>query len=103
MYGLLGPNGAGKSTLMRTLATNFDDWSDAWVFGGGLMIPFGKSIGALNLGARYHYGAHARYLREGDITDNPDGSININPRNSKTDLVLWLLGVSFTIPRPTRQ
>ena len=52
------------------------------------MIPFGKSIGALNLGARYHYGARARYLREGDITDNPDGSININPRSSKTDLVL---------------
>jgi hypothetical protein len=83
--------------------TNFDDWSHAWVFGGGVMIPFGKSNGALNLGARYHYGAHATYLREGDITDNPDGSININPRSSKTDLVLWQLGVSFTIPRPTRQ
>ena len=33
--------------------TNHDDWSHAWVFGGGVMIPFGKSIGALNLGARY--------------------------------------------------
>jgi hypothetical protein len=80
--------------------TNFDDWSRAWIFGGGVMVPFGRSIGALNLGARYHYGARARYLREGDITDNPDGSININPRESKTDLVLWQLGVTFTIPRP---
>ena len=81
--------------------TNLDDWSHAWVFGGGLMIPFGRSIGALNLGARYHYGASATYLKEGDITDNPNGTINLNPRNSKTDLVLWQLGVSFAIPRST--
>jgi hypothetical protein len=81
--------------------TNLDDWSHAWIFGGGVMIPFGRSIGALNLGARYHYGASATYLKEGDITDNPDGSINMNPRNSKTDLVLWQLGVSFAIPRST--
>jgi hypothetical protein len=83
--------------------TNYDDWSHAWVFGGGLMIPFGQSMGALNLGARYHYGAHATYLRKGDITDNPDGTITLNPRSSKTDLVLWQLGVSFVIPRATRQ
>jgi hypothetical protein len=81
--------------------TNLDDWSHAWIFGGGVTIPFGRSIGALNLGARYHYGASATYLRKGDITDNPDGSINLNPRNSKTDLVLWQLGVSFAIPRST--
>ncbi len=81
--------------------TNQDDWSHAWIVGGGVMIPFGRSIGALNLGARYHYGASATYLRKGDITDNPDGSINLNPRNSKTDLVLWQLGVSFAIPRST--
>jgi hypothetical protein len=81
--------------------TNLDDWSHAWIFGGGVMIPFGRSTGALNLGARYHYGATATYLKEGDITDNPDGTINLNPRNSKTDLVLWQLGVSFAIPRST--
>jgi len=83
--------------------TNYDDWSRAWVFGGGLMIPFGKSMGALNFGARYHYGAEATYLREGDITDNPDGTITLSPRRSKTDLVLWQLGVSFAIPRNSRR
>jgi hypothetical protein len=93
-------SGADNSeSILQT--TNLDDWSHAWVFGGGVMIPFGRSIGALNLGARYHYGASATYLKEGDITDNPDGSINLNPRNSKTDLVLWQLGVSFSIPRST--
>ncbi len=82
--------------------TNNDDWSHAWIFGGGLMIPFGKSLGALNMGARYHYGARATYLRKGDIIDNPDGTITLNLRNSKTDLVLWQLGVSFVIPRTMR-
>ncbi len=82
--------------------TNLDDWSHAWLFGGGVMIPFGKSMGALNLGAKYYYGAHARYLREGDITDLPDGSIAFNPRDSKTDMVVWQLGVSFNIPRNSR-
>ena len=67
------------------------------------MIPFGKSLGALNLGAKYFYGGQATYLREGDITDNPDGSITLNPRSSKTDLVLWQVGVSFKIPRPSRR
>lgn len=80
---------------------NASDWSHAGIFGGGVLIPFGKSIGSLNLGARYHYGARATYLREGDITDNPDGSISLNLRQSKTDLVLWQVGVSFAIPRST--
>lgn len=94
-------SGADSYTYAST--TNYDDWSHAWVFGGGATIPFGKSLGSLNLGAKYHYGGRATYLRRGDITDNPDGSITISPRSSKTDLVLWQLGVSFRIPRPTRR
>jgi hypothetical protein len=91
-------SGADNSESVLS-TTNLDDWSHAWIFGGGVMVPFGRSIGALNLGARYHYGATATYLKKGDITDNPNGTINLNPRNSKTDLVLWQLGVSFAIPR----
>ncbi len=81
--------------------TNQSDGSRAWIFGGGLVIPFGNrySLGGVNLGARYYYGGQATYLREGDITDNPDGSVTLNPRNSKTDLVLWQLGVSFVLLR----
>jgi len=96
-------SGADNSSIDFGNTTNQDDWSHAWVFGGGLMIPFGKSMGALNLGAKYFYGGQASYLREGDITDNPDGTITINPRSSKTDLVLWQVGVSFKIPRPSRR
>jgi hypothetical protein len=81
--------------------TNHGDWAGAGVFGGGILIPFGKSLGALNLGARYHYGAKATYLRKGDITDNPDGSVTLNLHSSKTDLVLWQIGFSFAIPSPS--
>jgi len=81
---------------------NHSDWSSAGVFGGGLLIPFGKSFGSLNLGARYHYGGRATYLKKGDITDNPDGTVTLNLHNSKTDLVLWQVGFNFAIPRPTR-
>lgn len=81
--------------------TNQSDGSRAWIFGGGVVIPFGSkyALGGLNLGARYYYGGNATYLNEGDIIDNPDGSVTLNPRHSKTDLVLWQLGVSFVLPR----
>jgi len=79
--------------------TNHGDWAPAGVFGGGLLIPFGKSLGALNLGARYHYGSKATYLRKGDIVDNPDGSVTLNLRSSKTDMVLWQIGFTYNFPK----
>jgi len=77
---------------------NSHDGSHAWIFGGGLQFPFG-STGAFDVGGRYYYGGRATYLTKGDITDNPDGSVTLNPRSSKTDMVLWHLGLSFVIPR----
>jgi len=81
--------------------TNQSDGSRAWIFGGGVVIPFGNkyALGGLNLGARYYYGGEATYLNEGDIIDNPDQSVTLNLRRSKTDLVLWQVGVSFVLPR----
>lgn len=89
------------NTYQYASTTNQSDGSRAWIFGGGLVVPFGSryALGGLNLGARYYYGGNATYLRKGDITDNPDGTVTLNPRNSKTDLVLWQLGVSFVLPR----
>ena len=84
----------------QSLASNQNqsDASHAWIFGGGFQIPVGAT-GAIDLGARYYYGGRATYLTRGDIIDNPDGSITITPRNSKTDMVLWQLGFSLAIPR----
>lgn len=79
---------------------NAHDGSHAWIFGSGFQIPFGTS-GAFNFGGKYYYGGRATYLTKGDITDNPDGTITLNPRTSKTDMVLWQIGITLAIPRGT--
>jgi len=84
--------------------TNSDDATSAWIFGGGAYVPFGSSKSwRLHVGGRYFYGGEAQYLTEGDIVDNPDGSITLQPRFSKTDQVTWQLGVSYTFPQTFRR
>ncbi|MEO8192601.1 MAG: hypothetical protein ABI681_02040 [Gemmatimonadales bacterium] len=84
--------------------TNSDDATSAWIFGGGLYVPLGtQKSWKLHAGARYFYGGEATYLREGDIQDNPDGSITLFPRHSKTDQVTWQVGVSYTFPQTLRR
>jgi hypothetical protein len=83
---------------------NSDDVTSAWIFGGGLYVPFGRqSAWKLHAGARYFYGGEATYLKEGDIQDNPDGSVTLFPRTSKTDQVTWQLGVAYTFPISRRR
>ncbi len=78
---------------------NADDVTSAWIFGGGVYVPIGtQKEWKLHLGARYFYGGEATYLTEGDIRDNPDGSVTLSPRFSKTDQVTWQAGVSYTFP-----
>jgi hypothetical protein len=91
---------AEDNSVQEQCNTNHGDWAGAGVFGGGFLIPIGTSF-SINLGAQYHYGAKASYLKKGDITDNPDGSVTLNVRNSKTDLVLWQIGINFAIPKST--
>ena len=83
--------------------TNKSDVTTAYIFGGGVYVPLGrtKTSASLNLGARYHFGGRASYLRKGDIIDNPDGTITVNAVSSKTDVILWQLGLS--VPIPTRR
>lgn len=81
-------------------SNNSSDATSAWIFGGGLYVPIGTSRSwKLHAGGRYFRGGEATYLREGDIQDNPDGSVTIFPRTSKTDMVTWQAGVSYTFPR----
>ena len=89
---------AEDNSIQDQCHTNHGDWANAGVFGGGVLVPIGTSF-SINLGARYHYGAKATYLRKGDITDNPDGSVTLNVRSSKTDLVLWQIGIHYAISR----
>ena len=83
---------------------NADDATSAYTFGGGLYVPFGtQKSWKLHVGARYFYGGEAEYLTEGDIVDNDDGSVTLQPRFSKTDQVTWQVGVSYTFPRSLRR
>lgn len=85
-------------------STNKDDATSAYIFGGGVYVPLGsQNEWKLHLGARYFYGGEASYLKEGDIRDNPDGSITLFPRTSKTDQVTWQVGVSYTFPLSRRR
>jgi len=83
---------------------NANDVTSAWIFGGGVYVPFGRSSAwKLHAGARYFYGGEAEYLTEGDIVDNPDGSVTLQPRFSRTDQVTWQLGVAYTFPLGRRR
>lgn len=81
--------------------TNHEDATFAWGGGAGVYVPIrgGASPISIDLGARYHNNGEADYLREGDIRDNPDGSITLSPTRSDTDLVTFHLGVSVGIAR----
>lgn len=83
---------------------NASDFSSAVVFGGGVYVPLGgrASMAMLTLGARYYYGGEATYLPEGGIEDNPDGSVTLYPARTKTDFIIWQLGVSVGIPSRRR-
>ncbi|MGH7504385.1 MAG: outer membrane beta-barrel protein [Longimicrobiales bacterium] len=81
--------------------TNFDDATFAWAAGGGFYIPLSirnTSI-SIDLGARYNGNGNVQYLREGDIQDNPDGSISFTPRDSEANLITYSIGVSIGLRR----
>ncbi|HJR63040.1 MAG TPA: hypothetical protein VJ803_05015 [Gemmatimonadaceae bacterium] len=76
--------------------TNFDDVTFAWTGAAGIYIPLRRGLRpiSLDLGVRYHGNGEARYLREGSIEDQP-GTIIITPIESKTNLLVYQIGVVF--------
>jgi hypothetical protein len=80
--------------------TNHDDAVFALTGGGGFLIPLSmrRTPVLLDLGATFHRNGEATYLRKGSITDNPDGSININPIRSEANFITYRIGVSIGIP-----
>ena len=81
--------------------TNYDDAVLSYGGGAGLYVPLrtGRAPISLDLGVRYHRNRDVSYLREGGITDNPDGSITLHPIRSDTDLLTFHVGVSIGISR----
>lgn len=96
----------GTSTTEDIAETeNFGDGTLAWVGGGGMDIRVsrGRFPVDLDLGAEYHSNGSAEYLREGDIIDNPDGSITLRPTRSETNLITYRIGIRVGLPRDAGQ
>ena len=80
--------------------TNYSDWVTALRVGGGVRFKIAGSDWRpiqLDLGAEYHRNGVADYLREGDIVDLPDGSIELYPVRSEANMVVFNVGVSFPL------
>jgi hypothetical protein len=79
--------------------TNYDDVVMAWRVGGGvrLRVSNGRRPVSLDFGVERHQNGIANFLTEGDILDNPDGSVTIFPNRSEANLLTFRLGVSLGI------
>lgn len=79
-------------------STNYDDFNWSYGFGGGILFRVAKDLGDvsnlyLDLKARYIYGTEAQYLTENDIEVVSLTQVRYRPRQSKTDLLTFHLGV----------
>ncbi len=77
-------------------ATNYDDAVTSLAGGGGLRIDLSHSV-ALDLGAIFVKHGDVTYLREGDILENSDGSVTLQPIQSEGDVFLLQVGLSFAL------
>jgi hypothetical protein len=79
--------------------TNYSDATFRYGFGGGFLIPIrtASTDWAIDLGATYHGNGLVRYLREGGITDLPDGTIVVTPIQSEANLLMYRLGFSISL------
>lgn len=79
-------------------STNYDDFNFSYGGGLGLLLLISQDLGDvtslyLDLKARYMYGTEARYLTEEDIEVLSLTEVRYRPRESKTDLLTFHIGV----------
>jgi len=76
--------------------TNYSDVVMAWKFGGGARVRVhdGRHPVSLDFSVERHENGIANFLTEGDILDNPDGSITLFPNRSEANLMTFRFGVS---------
>jgi len=110
--GLFGLNYLWTDTKIREVdyfeeiasSKNFDDLTSSYGIGGGLMFKvYDAGVSAVNLmqiyvdiKVRYLYGGEAEYLKEGAISIDENAKVHYDVSKSKTDLMLFQLGVMFS-------
>ena len=78
--------------------TNIDDVVLSLGAGAGVQIGFGASphpMRRLDLSLRYLYGGEAVYLTKGDIRWQEAGLVILEPRRSRTDMLMVNVGVAW--------
>ena len=77
--------------------TNYSDVVMAWKVGGGARVRVrrGRHPISLDFGIERHENGIANFLTEGDILDNPDGSLTLFPNRSEADLMTFRFGVTI--------
>jgi len=87
---------SGSNTSDEPFAStlNFDDTTTGTTFGGGFRIPVAGQIG-VDLGVEYRRYTNARYLAEGDIIEESDGSVTLRVNETDAELLMYRLGVTF--------
>jgi hypothetical protein len=76
--------------------TNYSDLVMAWKLGGGMRLRLSRGARpvSLDFGVERHRNGTADFLTEGDIVDNPDGSVTLYPNRSEANLTTFRFGVS---------
>jgi hypothetical protein len=94
----VGDDGEGSAFAS---STNFSDGGLALGWGGGVSVPLEvrKAHISIDAGARRTFNGPRAYLKRGDIIDQPDGTMQFNPRNTDGDFLQYHLGVSFGLSR----
>lgn len=85
-------------------STNFDDFASSYGAGAGMVVQIvqrenevgRQSSILLHLGFRYLLGSNAEYLQRGSIERLSNGDIAFEVAQSRTDLIMPMLGATFT-------
>lgn len=78
-------------------STNSNDAVFSRTAMAGLYFPIGAKGTVLDLGVRHVWnGEKVRYLTQGDITEDISGDVTITPRETRADLLVFVIGLTFT-------
>jgi len=85
-----------NDTVPIAESKNFDAATHAYVAGLGvaILVAGGDKPVALDLGVQHRWQGKTRYSREGSIQEDGSGNISFTPIESRTNLLMFWLGVS---------
>lgn len=105
-HGLVGASrlatasGLGGGLLPDLLAADehFGDGGFTWSTGAGLSVPIGRAV-AVDFGVSYQGHGQRDYLVKGGVTDNADGTLDLDVKRSAANLLAFRLGLTTALSR----